>query len=119
MNRPPCCWIIGWYAERPCRSWEPLSTISLASGALPGPVCAELCPALHSSSKTAKAQYGMTLLIQCVIVQTPFAAMLYTAGPTTLYPRQDNLWTINIQSRGTPLAKYVCNSYSCRCPANC
>src|SRR2546429_5014013 len=71
MNRPPCCWIIGWYAERPCRSWEPLSTISLASGALPGTVCAMLCAPLHSSSKLEKAQYNMTLLNQCVIVQTP------------------------------------------------
>src|SRR5438132_10265751 len=65
MNRPPCCWMIGWYAERPCRSSKPTSAISLASGALPGTVCAALYPPPHSSTT---ARYTTMGLNHCAIL---------------------------------------------------
>src|SRR5262249_52479018 len=69
MNRPPCCWMIGWYAERPCRSLTPTSAISLASGALPGTVCAVLGPLLHSST-TEQARHR-TMVLNHGVILTP------------------------------------------------
>src|SRR5215510_1852525 len=41
MTRLPCLWIVGWYAERPCRSSWPTSSISRASGPWPRGVWAD------------------------------------------------------------------------------
>src|SRR5262249_27905892 len=61
MNRPSCCWMIGWYAERPCRSCEPTSTISFASGTLPGASWAATCAPPQSSSIEMHTRYSLTL----------------------------------------------------------
>src|SRR5262249_47070322 len=67
MNRPSCCWMIGWYAERPCRSCEPTSAISRASGTLPGAGGATTCAPPQSSRKKVHTRHSMTLLNHCGI----------------------------------------------------
>src|SRR5262245_29779706 len=41
MTRLPCLWIVGWYAERPCRSSWPTSSMSRASAPWPRGVWAD------------------------------------------------------------------------------
>src|SRR4029453_4293261 len=41
MTRLPCLWIVGWYAERPCRSSGPTSSMSRASAPWPRGVWAD------------------------------------------------------------------------------
>src|SRR4029450_1111102 len=59
MKRPPCLWIVGWYAERPCRSSWPTSSMSRASAPWPRGVWAD------TDHATAEIRTRLSTISEC------------------------------------------------------